>query len=230
MRASTQVDFLSPTIPIHTIRATAPGPTAWIEAGIHGDEIAGVHALEELLEAGLEPERGTLIVCPIMNPGAYRARHRTAPDGLDLNRCFPGDPGGARLEHRLAATFMDTMIDARPDLLVTLHESKNKFHPDVQPSFGQTVVYGVQPAPSIVAAAVSKMNTSVRNPAEVWAPHHYPVSTSSTEVIVERLGCVGLCIETWMGFPLSRRVAMHREIVCVLLDEVGVGARFQANT
>jgi len=230
MAVSTQVDFIAPTIRIHTIRSPLPGPTAWIEAGIHGDEIAGVHAAEELLETGLEPERGTLIVCPLMNPRAYRAQQRMAPGGLDLNRCFPGDPAGTRAEHRLAATFMSAMTNARPDLLVTLHESKKRFHPDVQPSFGQTVVYGVKPAPSIVGAAVSRMNASTQHPAETWAPHYYPVSTSSTEVIVDRLGCVGLCIETWMGFPLARRVEMHREIICVLLEELGVGARFNSGS
>ncbi|MGB1699317.1 MAG: succinylglutamate desuccinylase/aspartoacylase family protein [Nannocystaceae bacterium] len=226
MGASTHVDFLAPNIPIYMKRATSPGPTAWIEAGIHGDEIAGVHAVEELLEAGLEPSRGTLFLCPVMNPPAYRAQQRCAPGGLDLNRCFPGDPTGDQREHRLAAALMTAMSDAAPDLLVTLHESKKKFHPEVQPSFGQTIVYGVQPAPAIVDAAVSKMNTTLHHPAETWAPHYFPVSTSSTEVIVERLGCVGLCIETWMGFPLARRVAMHREIVCVLLEEIGVGATF----
>lgn len=227
MAVSTQVEFVAPTIRIHTLRSSSPGPTAWIEAGIHGDEIAGVHAVEELMEAGLEPKQGTLIICPIMNPPAYRARNRTAPGGLDLNRCFPGDPDSAHVEQQIAATFMTAMTNAQPDLLVTLHESKKKFHPDVQPSFGQTVVYGVEPVPDIVTTAVARMNANTQHPGETWAPHYFPVSTSSTEVIVERLGCIGLCIETWMGFPLARRVEMHREIVTVLLEEIGVGVKFR---
>jgi hypothetical protein len=179
------------------------------------------------MESGLEPKQGTLIICPIMNPPAYRARNRTAPGGLDLNRCFPGDPDSAHVEQQIAATFMTAMTNAQPDLLVTLHESKKKFHPDVQPSFGQTVVYGVEPVPDIVTTAVARMNANTQHPGETWAPHYFPVSTSSTEVIVERLGCIGLCIETWMGFPLARRVEMHREIVTVLLEEIGVGVKFR---
>ena len=52
-----------------------------------GDRVAVV-----AIEAdALRPTRGRLLVCPIMNPRAYRARQRAAPGGLDLNRCFPGD-------------------------------------------------------------------------------------------------------------------------------------------
>ena len=39
--------FLTPTVTVHVLEATAPGPTALIQGGIHGDEIAGVHALEQ---------------------------------------------------------------------------------------------------------------------------------------------------------------------------------------
>ena len=49
--------FLTPTVPVHVFDAPESGPTALIQAGIHGDEVAGVHALEELLEAEPRPAR-----------------------------------------------------------------------------------------------------------------------------------------------------------------------------
>ncbi len=214
--------FLSPTIPVHVFDADEPGPTAIIEAGIHGDEVAGVHALEELLEEQIRPDRGRLIVIPVMNPPAYRARQRAAPDGLDLNRCFPGDPEAEAREHRLAHRFMRLMEDERPALLATLHESNKRFDPEVTPSFGQTIVYGVDPAPAIVSDTVNRLNERLAHDSEHWAPLYYPVATSSTEVIVDRVGCVGLCIETWMGFPERRRIDMQRLVVELLLDHVGV--------
>ncbi|MFO7562394.1 MAG: succinylglutamate desuccinylase/aspartoacylase family protein, partial [Enhygromyxa sp.] len=59
------VHFLAPTIPLYVFEALEPGPTALIQAGIHGDEIAGVHALQELLEDGFAPTHGRLLICPV---------------------------------------------------------------------------------------------------------------------------------------------------------------------
>lgn len=220
---------LAPNVILHVFESAEPGPTALIQAGIHGDEIAGVHALEELLEDGLAPVRGRLLVIPVMNPPAYRARLRAAPGGLDLNRCFPGDMGAPERERRLARTFMDLVLAERPALMATLHESMKRHHPDFPVSFGQTVTYGVDPRPPIVDRLCSAMNTQLESPYETWAPHYYPVPTSSTEVIVDTLRALGtdttgLCIETWMGFTLERRVAMQRRVVELMLRDLGVFA------
>ncbi len=215
------VTWFAPTLALHVFDAPEPGPTALVQAGIHGDEIAGVHALAELLEEGIRPTHGRLIVVPVMNPPAYRARERKAPGGLDLNRCFPGNAEGAA-EERLARRFMDLVLDERPALVVTLHESQKRYDPAVVPSFGQTIVYGVQPRPPIVDTTIGALNDRLQDEAERWAPQYYPVATSSTEVIVDAIGCVGLCIETWMGFPERRRIDMQRLVVELLLDETGV--------
>lgn len=215
------VHHLSPTLPVHVFDAARPGPTAVIEAGIHGDEVAGVHALQELLEEGLRPEAGRLIIIPVMNPPAYRARQRAAPGGLDLNRCFPGDAASEARERRLARRFMDLMLDERPALVATLHESQKRYDPGVVPSFGQTLVYGVDPMPALVGEVVGRLNLGASEQ-ERWAPLYYPVPTSSTEVIVDAIGCVGVCVETWMGFDEARRVAMQREVVGHLLAGIGV--------
>lgn len=214
--------FLTPTVVVHVASGAEAGPTALIQAGIHGDEIAGVHALEELLESGLRPARGRLLVIPTMNRAAYRARQRAAPGGLDLNRQFPGDADAPEAERRLARVFMDLVERERPALMATLHESQKRYDPEVVPSFGQSLVYGVEPMPGIVGAAVDRLNALVENGSEEWATQHYPVSTSSTEVIVDAIGCVGICVETWMGFEERRRIEMQKDVVRVLLDELGV--------
>jgi hypothetical protein len=214
--------FLTPTITAHVFEAREPGPTAIVQAGIHGDEIAGVHALEQLLEADFRPTRGRLVIIPVMNPGAYRARERAAPGGLDLNRVFPGDADAAELERRLARMYMDLVEIERPALLVTLHESKKRFDPEVKPSFGQTLVYGVEPMPEVVGRAIDRLNARWPDPADHWAPLYYPVPTSSTEVIVDAIGCIGICVETWMGFDEGHRIEMQTSVVEILLDEVGV--------
>jgi hypothetical protein len=216
------VHWFLPTLPLHVFDAEAAGPTAIIQAGIHGDEVAGVHALQEMLEDGLRPTHGRLIVVPVMNPGAYRARQRARPGGLDLNRSFPGDADAPELERRLARKFMDLVEDERPALVATLHESWKRYDPRVVPSFGQTLVYGVKPMPEIVGHTIDRLNARFTSENEHFAPQYYPVSTSSTEVIVEAVGCVGLCVETWMEFDEERRIEMHKAVVEYLLDDIGV--------
>jgi murein tripeptide amidase MpaA len=216
------VTFLSPTVPVYVFESNKPGPTALIQAGIHGDEIAGVHALQEILEGELRPDRGRLLLIPVMNVAAYRARERTAPGGLDLNRCFPGSPGAPDVERRLAHGFMNLARTEKPALLATLHESWKRHHPEIDVSFGQSIVYGTHEMPAIIPDVVARLNEDLAHPYEKWSPHYYPVSTSSTDVIVDDIGCVGLCIETWMGFEETRRVEMHKRVVELLLQHVGI--------
>jgi uncharacterized protein len=215
------VSFLDPTIPVYAFAGPRPGPTAIVQAGIHGDEIAGVHALQEWLEEGVAIDAGRLLVIPVMNPPAYRARERAAPGGLDLNRCFPGDPSAPERERRLAARFMALIRAEQPALVATLHESKKRYDPEVKPSFGQTLVYGVEPCPPLFERVVAALNQTAE-PEERWATQYYPVATSSTEVIVDAVGCLGTCVETWMGFPERRRIAMQRRVVDLLLAELGL--------
>ncbi len=219
------IHHLTPTVPVHVFDAPKPGPTALIQAGIHGDEIAGVHALCELLEEEIRPDCGRLIVIPVMNAPAYRVQQRSSKGGLDLNRCFPGDSGASARELRLARKFMDLVEDERPGLMATLHESKKRYDPLLPlPSFGQTLVYGVEPMPAILGRTLDRLNARFTGVNEHWDPHYFPVATSSTEVIVEAIGCVGICVETWMGFALEHRIAMHRAVVEILLAEFGVRA------
>jgi len=226
-RLAPGVHALWPNVAVVVQQGAEEGPSALVQAGIHGDEIGGVHALQEMLEDGLAPLAGRLLVVPVMNPPAYRAQTRAAPGGLDLNRCFPGDPDHERDELRLAARFMGLIEAERPALVATLHESHKRYDPAVTPSFGQTLVYGVEPCPPLLERVVTDLNDNVRSLAERWATQRYPVATSSTEVIVDRFGCVGTCVETWMGFDLSRRVAMQREVVERLLERVGMPLHYR---
>ena len=216
------VHTIAPHIQAHIFESHQPGPTAIIQAGIHGDEIAGVHALQGMLEGGIRPLKGRLIVIPVMNPGAFQSKTRAAPNGLDLNRCFPGDPESDALENRLAHRFMSLVMAEQPRLVATLHESKKRYDPLVNPSFGQTLVYGVKPMPPEVGLVVDRLNEEIRDPNEQWAPQYYPVDTSSTEVIVAAVGCLGVCVETWMGFDLARRVQMQQSVVRYLLASIGM--------
>ncbi|MCA9699395.1 MAG: hypothetical protein KC431_17855, partial [Myxococcales bacterium] len=122
-----------------------------------------------------------------------------------------------------ARRFMDLVLSERPALMATLHESTKRYDPTAdRPTFGQTIVYGVEPRPEIVDRTLARLNQRFGGEEEHWDPQFFPVATSSTEVIVDAVGCIGLCIETWMGFEERRRIEMQKAVVEFLLDDIGV--------
>jgi hypothetical protein len=107
--------------------------------------------------------------------------------------------------------------------MATLHESTKRYDPTAdRPTFGQTLVYGVQPMPEIIARAVDELNRRFPTEQEHWAPQYFPVATSSTEVIVDAIGCIGICVETWMGFEERHRITMQKTVVEILLKDLGM--------
>ncbi|MEM7642117.1 MAG: succinylglutamate desuccinylase/aspartoacylase family protein [Pseudomonadota bacterium] len=106
----------------HVVHGKTDGPTVFVSAGIHGDEVIGIEIIRRLLKApGLRRLRGTLIAVPIVNAFGFINRSRYLPDRRDLNRSFPGSEGGS-LAARLANLFL-TEVVARSDLGIDLHSA-----------------------------------------------------------------------------------------------------------
>jgi hypothetical protein len=107
------------SIPVTVVRG-APGPTLFVTATVHGDELNGVGILRSLLNdtdfAGL---RGTLIGVPVVNVPGFLVQDRRLPDRRDLNRSFPGSPKGS-LTARLADTLFRQVI-RQSDYGIDLH-------------------------------------------------------------------------------------------------------------
>jgi len=84
------------TLPVRVVHGREDGPRIWIDAAIHGDEVAGVEVVRQVM-AGLDPKtfRGTLVAVPIVNVLGFMTGDRYLPDRRDLNRSFPGSPRGS---------------------------------------------------------------------------------------------------------------------------------------
>lgn len=97
-------------MPVHVIHGKKPGPSMFVCAALHGDEINGVEIIRRLLHAkSLNNLRGTLIAVPVVNVFAFITKSRYLPDRRDLNRSFPGFERGS-LAGRLAYLFMEEIV------------------------------------------------------------------------------------------------------------------------
>lgn len=106
-------------MPVHVVHGRRSGPTLFVSAAIHGDEINGVEIIRRLLlQPQLKRLQGTLLAVPIVNVFGFHYRSRYLPDRRDLNRSFPGREEGS-LAGRLAHIFLHEVVrfsDAGIDL------------------------------------------------------------------------------------------------------------------
>ena len=122
MPVSVLSDHTPVSMSVHVVHGTAAGPTVFVSAGIHGDEVIGVEIVRRLLRApNLDKLKGTLIVIPIVNAFGFINHSRYLPDRRDLNRMFPGSTAGS-LASRLAHLFLNEIV-VRSDLGIDLHSA-----------------------------------------------------------------------------------------------------------
>jgi predicted deacylase len=119
--------------PVFVIRGRKPGPTLWVSAGIHGDEVCGIEAVRQVVRT-VDPRwlSGLLLAVPVVNPLSFMAESRYLPDRRDLNRSFPGNARGS-LAARMAREFMISIVEPS-DVGIDLHSgSDHRFnHPQVR--------------------------------------------------------------------------------------------------
>jgi predicted deacylase len=95
----------------HVVHGRRPGPRLFVSAALHGDEINGTETLRRLLAMPLIRRlRGTLVAVPVVNVYGFVAQQRYLPDRRDLNRSFPGSPGGS-LAARVAHAFLTNFVE-----------------------------------------------------------------------------------------------------------------------
>jgi len=108
------------TLPINVIRGKKDGPTIFISAAIHGDELNGIEIIRRFKKLNiLKRIKGTIILIPVVNIYGVMTLSRYMPDRRDLNRSFPGTKKGS-LASRVAKTFFEEIVK-KCDLGIDLH-------------------------------------------------------------------------------------------------------------
>ena len=98
----------------HIMDSGKEGPTIFLLAGTHGNEPAGFKGAEQLLER-LEPKTGRIILVPHANQQAIELNQRTASDGVDMNRSYPGAEDGNPIQV-LSAQIMELIGSLQKEL------------------------------------------------------------------------------------------------------------------
>lgn len=110
-------------VPATVINSDRAGPTAFLSAGVHGNELNGVevvrHVADEFDHSDL---RGTLVCLHVVNvPGLVDQERYVPIDDGDLNRSFPGSESGTA-SSRIARAVYDNFVDSC-DFGVDFHSS-----------------------------------------------------------------------------------------------------------
>ncbi|WP_226043003.1 succinylglutamate desuccinylase/aspartoacylase family protein [Natrinema sp. DC36] len=157
-------------IPVTIINGTHDGPTIFMTAAIHGDELNGVKVVQEIADRYRPSElHGTIVCLHVVNVPAYQAQQRYIPIyDQDLNRAFPGrerSNTAERMAHQIYSRFISN-CDLGIDFHTSTRNRTTMFHvradldnEDVEPlarSFGANVIlYGAGESKSLRSVATS---------------------------------------------------------------------------
>lgn len=142
------------------IHGKKPGPTMFISAAIHGDEILGVEIIRRI--AGmkiLSKVKGTLILIPVVNSYGFLGMSRYLPDRRDLNRVFPGVESGSPAS-QLAFTFMKEIV-SKCEFGLDLHSGA--IHRENMPQIRANLVNPVVKDMAVAFGASMMLNANLRD-------------------------------------------------------------------
>lgn len=192
------------------------GPTIVVIGGLHGDEPAGYLAARQLRNWTVT--RGKLVLVPDANRVAIEAKARFV--GRNMNRLFPGKNGGDAMQ-QLATQIWDLMRDSKPDLVLTLHESRG-FHLDDPKRYGQTFTYDFPALRPRFERVAARVNEGIPVRKQRFLQFIDPFPTCPTYAAWKYLRAPATSVETAKPLPLSRRIELQLGAVRGFFGEWGL--------
>lgn len=198
---------------IHTFEGAEPGPSVFINGGMHGNEILGVMVANILrsqlqrLESLGSPLllRGTVHIA-LGNPAAVEQGERTLPGRPDMNRIFlPDVLSGARDEGLEGRRVRELAEVARAsDIVIDLHSTN-------------------RPSPAFVCASSSERHREVYKwfprVAVVTDPDRIISGGGSLDEFTDDCGGVGICYESGQALDFANVRPVEDAIMQVLIEK-----------
>jgi hypothetical protein len=119
-------------IPVTIVNGAEPGPTCFLSAAIHGDELNGIEVVREVVDEWDHDDiHGCVVGLPVLNVPGFITQERYLPIyERDLNRAFPGkeaSPSAYQIAHRIYTNFI-APCDFRIDFHTSTRGRTNMFH------------------------------------------------------------------------------------------------------
>ncbi|MDR1190455.1 MAG: M14 family metallocarboxypeptidase [Verrucomicrobiales bacterium] len=198
----------------------------YLSAGIHGDEPAGVYAVQQLLADGFFDRRARWLVCPMLNPTGLANGIRENSQGLDLNRDY-------RVRRSAEVIAHCAWLAARPpcQLALSLHEDWEtggfylyEINTSARPCIGPAVLAktgAVMPAETRGVLDGHQVTAPgyILHPPEADEPCNWPEAIHLTKA-QPLLSCT---FETPSRLPLPLRVQTHVVAARAAVDEFLAG-------
>lgn len=208
--------------------AALPSPCRiYISAGIHGDEPAGVLALQRLLATNAWPPEIELWICPCLNPTGFVHNRRENAAGIDLNRHYLKPHA-----QEIVAHTRWLLAQPRFDLSLCLHEDWEahgfylyELNPDGLPSLAPEILRRVTPVcpidPSeLIEGRHAKGGVIVPTPEQLLRPD-WPEAL----FLIHHKTRLSYTLEAPSDFPLAQRVAALEEATLGALEALLRAAR-----
>ncbi len=194
-----------------------PGPTVVVIGGCHGDEPAGYLAADKM--AHWKITRGTLWILPHAHRQAIARNVRGYPG--NMNNMFPGKANGTDME-RLACSIWSMIVEAKPDLLFSLHESRD-FHAHDKTRYGQTLAYDFDELIPTMQRALDRTNPDIKTPLHKFVHFVKPFPHCPTYNCWTTLHAPATSIETSKTLPLPLRIRYQLMMSMGFFDDWGLG-------
>lgn len=204
-------------------------PKILIDGGIHGDEIAGVMAIDTVMKY-INITRGTVVFVPKVNIQAVNKNTRQV--NVDLNHVFPGNSDGSLYEERLAYDFMKFVEEIKPDVVINLHEAWNRFDDYLyelkkDKSFGQTFITNSEQPSDFLKNVLNNVNSFIPDSSIKFRIQYFPFKPNhSMDNIIARLNIPSYTVETLRTLPLNDRIGFQITCILAFIEESGVKFKY----
>jgi len=197
-----------------------PGPTVLVVGGMHGDEVAGVKAADQITQWPIV--RGKLVVIPRANEAALKKHSRLLPTDEDrnLNRDFP-QSADDQPKGELARAIWEFVRQARPDWLLDLHEAIG-VRQQLKTSTGSTIIHDFKRDTRAQAEhMLEAINATIEDPTRKFVLLRGPIKGGIARSAADLLGVHAMILEvTSTAQLLSLRSRQHQILVHRLLSDL----------